>query len=145
MENYIGQPTYTTIYSVPTAGDKFDPSTWTTAITTVPVEPNFQFVLDKNYTNHYVYWGIVMRNETASAESFAGVGIRWYDRNGNVVHNDGVLCFIPRRDTIFQEISVVAPGNAVRGELIWIGGTSIQWSGNDARLYAYHRWTINWN
>lgn len=145
IENLLVQPTYTTIYIIPTSGDKFDPSTWTEAVTTAPVEPTFQFNLNKLYTNHYIYWSLLMRCETAAANGFTGVGIRWFDEAGNIVHNDGNLAYLPTRDTIYQEISVLAPATAVRGSLIWISDGNSQWSGNTARFSNFQRYIINWN
>lgn len=145
IENILVQPAYTTLYFVSTAGDKFDTSTWTEAITNVPVEPGFQFTLNKLYTNHYIYWSLLMRNETAGGNRYAGVGIRWFDEAGNIVHNDGNLAYIPLRDTIYQEISVIAPSTAVRGSLIWICDGNVEWSGNPARYHNFQRYIINWN
>jgi hypothetical protein len=145
MENIITQPTYTTIYTVPNTGDVDDASTWETAITTVPVESTFQFTLNGNYKNHYIYWSLTMRNESAASNSFAGVGIRWYDIDDNAIRNDSMIFFLPTSDTIFQEISIIAPVIAVRGELIWTSGTNVQWSGSTTRVSTFHRWIINWN
>jgi hypothetical protein len=146
IKNEMYQETNATGWNIPAlgGGNLFNPANYTEAITTTGVA-DFQFSLDPTKSNHFVYFALLVLNVGLSVNRAIGIGIRWFDKDNNVIHNDGSQYFTPIRDTIYPEISAIAPAGAVRGSITWDSLGNMVWSGASNRRSNFQRYLIEWS